>query len=323
MKSKKVIIAFGIVAALLIIYALASLKDRAPGLPELPRWSEGADEILIEKAGERIRLFKKDGRWLVGEEEYPADAKTAEKMEEKLRDLVISDISSTSPHYDRFELTSESAIHVVAKRQGQVLRDVYFGKRSSKTNHTYIRLTGRDEVFKASGLFSYDFSKKVDDIRDKTILDVKSDDIEALELSYKGVRTMLERVKAPDEKSSENADKKKDEPDKKKAKKEADKWVFANNPQKEVDIAAVNAVINSFGPLRTHSFPAVEKKSLKNPLCTIKLMAAGKTHEISIFNGKDNNEFFCVESASPYAFSLAKYAAERYFRLPKDFEKRP
>lgn len=323
MKSKKIVIALGVIAALLVVYALASLKDRAPGLPELPRWSEGADEIIVEKSGERIRLFKKEGRWLVGEEGYPADAKTAEKMEEKIRDLVISDISSTAPHYDRFELTSESAIHVVVKRGGEVLRDVYFGKRSSKTNHTYMRLAGRDEVFKASGIFSYDFSKKVDDIRDKTILDVKSDDIEALELSYKGVKTALARVKAPEGNSPENADKKKNESDKKKEKKEADKWVFANNAQKEVDIAAVNAVINSFGPLRTHSFPAVEKRTLRNPVCMMKITAAGKTHEISIFNGKDNNEFFCVESTSPYVFSLAKYAAERYFRMPKDFEKRP
>lgn len=319
MKSRKVIIAFGIIAALLIIYALASLNNRAPGLPELPRWSEGADEIIMEKSGERVRLYKKEGKWLVGDAGYPADAKTVEKMEEKLRDLVISDISSTSPHYDRFDLTSESAIHVVAKRGGEVLRDVYFGKRSSKTNHTYIRLSGRNEVFKASGLFNYDFSKKVDDIRDKTMLEVKSDDVEFLEILYKGKKTVLARIKSAEPKEEAG----KDEAEKKKAKKTEDKWVFAGVAQKQVDEAAVNAVINSFGPLRANSFSEIDKNSLKNPLCTVKITAAGKAHEFLIYKGKDDSSFPCLVSGSPYVFGLSKFAAERYFREPKDFEKRP
>ncbi len=318
MKSRKVIIAFGVIVALLIIYALASLKDRAPGLPELPRWSEGADEIIVEKSGERIRLFKKEGKWLVGEEGYPADAKIAEKMEEKIRDLVISDISSTAPHYERFELTSESAIHVVVKRGSEVLRDVYFGKRSSKTNHTYIRLAGRDEVFKASGIFSYDFSKKVDDIRDKTMLDVKSDEIESLEILYKGKKTVLSRVKTAEKKDEAS----KDDAEKKKVKKAEDRWVFAGISQKEADLASVNAVIQSFGPLRANSFPAVEKKSLKNPICSVKITAGGQMHELSIYRGADDTSFPCISSGSPYVCGLSKYAAERYFREPKDFEKR-
>lgn len=319
MKSKKILMAFGIIAALLIVYALTSLKDRTPGLPELPRWSEGADEIIVEKAGERIRLFKKDGRWLVGEEGFPADVKVAEKMEEKIRDIVISDISSTAPHYERFELTPENAIHVVVKRGGEILRDVYFGKRSSKTNHTYMRLAGRDEVFKASGVFSYDFSKKVDDIRDKTMIDVKSDDIESLEIFYKGKKTVLSRVKSEEKKDEAG----KSEEEKKKAKKAQDRWVFAGNAQKEVDVAAVNAVINSFGPLRANSFPKVEKNSLKAALCTVKITAGGKSHELSIYKIKDENDFPCLTNDSLYVFGLAKFAAERYFREPKDFEKRP
>jgi hypothetical protein len=292
-------------------------------LPERPRWSEGADEILVEKGGERVRIYKKDNRWFVGDEGFPADAKVAEKMEEKIRDLVISDISSYAPHYDRFELTPAGAIHVVVKRGGEVLRDVYFGKRSDKTNHTYIRLAGRDEVFKASGTFSYEFSKKVDDIRDKAMIDVKSDDIESLEILYKGKRTALSRVKNEQVQDAAKTEADKNKSEKAKAKKAQDTWIFAGNNQNQVDVAAVNAVINSFAPLRANSFPAIDRNALKNPLCSVKIISGGKAHELAIFKGTSESEFIGTSSDSPYVFTLQKFNAERYFREPKDFEKRP
>lgn len=322
MRSKKVYVAFSIVIVLLIIYGIVSLKDRPPALPELPRWSEGADEIILEKKGVQIKIFKKAGKWLVGDEGFPADENIVEKMEEKMRDIVISDISSQMPHFERFDLTPETAIHVIVKRRGEVLRDVYLGKRSDRTNHTYIRVAGRNEVFKASGTFSYDFDKKIDDIRDKTIFDIKSDDIESFEIHYKGVKTALSRVKVSEEKEKEeNKDKQKESKEAEKDKKQETKWVLATNPTKEVDSGSVNAIINSLKPLRAHSFPTVDKATLKNPLCTLKFSAAGKNNELVIYKGTETDQYICTATSTPYVFSLLKYTAEQYFRIQKDFEK--
>ncbi|MCX7679766.1 MAG: DUF4340 domain-containing protein [Spirochaetes bacterium] len=323
MKGKRISIAMGVVIFLLVIYAIVSLKDRPPALPELPRWKEGADEIIVEKASEKVRIYKKAGKWYVGDEGFPADEKLVEKMEEKMRDIVISDVSSQTPYYERFDLTPNSAIHVVVKRGGEVLRDVYLGKRSDKTNHTYIRVAGRNEVFKASGTFSYDFDKKIDDIRDKTIFEFKSDEIEAFEIQYKGIKTALARTKVENEKAKETKEKTKDEASKEQAKKDEYKWVFANTPTKQVDDGAIHAVINSFNPLRANSFPMVDKNLLKNPYCTLKVTAKGKTHELFIYKGKEPDQYVCTASTTPYVFQLSKYSAEQYFRTPKDFEKRP
>ncbi len=320
MKNRKILYALGVIIALLIVYAIVSVRDRAADLPSLNTWSESADEITITKGDKAIRLHRRDGRWLIGEAGFPADGKTMDAMEAKLRDLAITDITSKKPHYERFDLTPESALRVTAKRGGSVLRDIYIGRKSDKTTHTFIRLVERPEVFKVSGTLSYDFNKKLDELRDKVVFDIKRDDIDSIDILYKGRTTSLTRVKTqPPQEPAKAVDPKA----KGKAPappKQPDKWIFAGRPEKNADVNAVNAVIDSFSPLRVKSYPDMEKAVLVAPLCSVKITALGKTHELSIYRGKDKETFLCTSSAMPYVFDLAKYSAERYFREAKDFE---
>jgi hypothetical protein len=320
MKNKKILTSLGVIAALLIVYAVASRKDRGADLPRLEKWT-AADEILITRGNETLRIHKKDGRWLLGDAGFPADKSIIDKLEEKLRDLVITDISSEKPHYERFELAPEEALRVTVKGGGAVLRDVYLGKKSSKTSHTFIRLAERPEVFKASGMLKNDFDRKAEDLRDKVVFDVKREDVDSFEITYRGRKTALIRVKAPEKK-----DDKKPAPPATAGKmpvppREPDKWFFAGDVAKAVDINAVNAVIGSFGPLRARSFPDLKPGELRAPLCTVRIAAAGKTHELVIYQGREKDIFPCTSPGTPYVFDLQKYSVERYFREAKDFNK--
>ena len=318
MKNRKLLYAVGAIVVLLLVYFIASRGDRAANLPRMETWT-ATDEIILARGATTVRIYKKEGRWLLGDAGFPADKGMVDKMEEKLRDLVITDISSEKPHYERFELTPEEALRVTVKAGGTVLRDVYLGKKSSKTSHTFIRLADRPEIFKASGNLKYELDKKADDLRDKVIFDVKREDIDSFEITYRGAKTALIRVKAPEQKGDT-----KPVPEGGKAPqppKEPDKWFFANDQAKTVDINAVNAVITSFGPLRARSFPEIDAKALRGPLCTVRVNAAGKTFEFMVFQGRDKELFPCTSPASQYVFELQKWAVERYFRSAKDFNK--
>lgn len=319
MKNRKLLIALGAIAVLILVYFIASRGDRAADLPRLEKWT-AADEIILSRGPATVRIYRKEGRWLIGDAGFPADKGIIDKMEEKLRDLVITDISSEKPHYERFELAPEEALRVTVKAGGAVVRDVYLGKKSSKTSHTFIRLAERPEVFKASGNLKYDFDKKAEDLRDKVVFDVKREDVDSFEITYRGAKTALIRVKAPEKKEDKKpappAGGKMPQPPK-----EPDKWFFASDQSKTVDLNAVNAVIGSFGPLRARSFPEIDAKVLRGPLCTVRVSSAGKTYELAIFQGKEKDIFPCTSPGTPYVFDLQKYAAERYFRQAKDFGK--
>ena len=318
MMKKKLIVALVVIAALISVYALVSRNDDNRDLPRLQGWSEGADEIILTRGSDTLRIVNRDGRWLLGEAAYPADKSSIEKMEEKMRDLSISEMISRLPHYERFDLTPEAALRVTVKRQGRVLRDVYIGKRSSKTSHTFVRLEDRPEIFKASGTLMPDFDRKMDELRDRVIIDLKADAIESFEIVYRGKSSVLARVKEAKAVSGEDAKKK--EKDGKKSPTPPDKWVIRGMANLPADPGAVNAVISSFNPLKAKSFSGMEAKDLRNPLCTVRVKAGGKDHEIVIFSGKDDGVFPCTTPDSPYVFELTKHAAERYFRSTADFK---
>ncbi len=314
MMRKKLLIALGVIVVLMLLYALVSMDRGSGDLPRLQVWSEGADEIILTRSGDTLRIVNRDGRWLLGDAAYPADKSMVTKMEEKMRDLNIAEMISRLPQYERFDLTPEAAIRVTVKRQGQVLRDVYIGKRSSKTSHTFIRLEDRPEIFKASGTLAHDFDKKLDDLRDRVIFDLKADAIESFEIIYRGKSSILARVK------EEVKDVKKKEKDGKKSPALPDRWVIRGTADLPADLGAVQAVISSFNPLKAQSFAAIDLKDLRNPLCTLRLKSGGRDHELVIFRGSDDTAYSCITKDSPYVFELTKHAAERYFRSAADFK---
>ncbi len=309
--NRKLIIPLGIILLLGILYFLTSLRDRSADLPELKKWSGEADEITIARPGDSLRIYRKEGRWVIGDQAYPADDKIVGTLLEKLKNLQITELSSTRPYYEKFDLTSEKALPVTVKQGGRVLRDLLIGKRSETTSHTFIQLKGRAEVYKVSGLQREDCDKGLNEWRDKSIINVPAKNISSLQILHKGKSLTFEKITGVKASPGPAPDKAKPEA--------AERWICREHNNLILDERKTQALIRSFGPMKAFNFADIEAKSLKNAETLIKINAAGKTYEVRIYSKTKGDQYPCTSSELPYIFLLDKFGAERYAKDIKEY----
>ena len=73
---------------------------------------------------------------------------------------------------------------VQVEEGGKNVLDLVVGKSSPDFSHTYVRREGGDEVYRAAGILTYQFNKRLDDWRDKTILELDQAGIVRVLLDY-------------------------------------------------------------------------------------------------------------------------------------------
>ncbi len=314
--NKKLIISLGIIAVL-IIYLIFSRSDRSQkNLPELEKWEKGAAEILIDKkSAEKLRIYKKEGGWVIGDEAYPADKTKTDKMEKDMNDLGITDFISDGPHYERYDLVPEKAIRVTIKGEGGVLRDVLLGKKSSTNRNTYVKFPEKKEIYLASGSLADQFDKAVADLRDKEIYNVDKDSIDSLELVYKGRKLSFAKVQ---EEVKPETPKEGAQPARQPEK--VDRWICNEYKSAVLNKNKVDSLVNSFSNIRADAYPDMKKEALTVSICTIKARAAGRDVVLNIHKpDSDKKNYFCTSSESPYVFTFREYNANRFFKEFKDF----
>ncbi len=297
----------GVVILLAVVYAIVSRTGGPSDIPELARWTDGADEIVIAKSGVSVRMFRDGGGWRVGDEGFPADPEAAGAMEKKLLDLSITQMVSRMPHYEQYNLMPEKGVEVAARRAGRDLRRIVIGRQSGKSTHTYIRLDGRPEIFKASGTLSYDFDKTVESLRDRAIVNIAADDITGISLRRgKSALTFVKEAATSDGKGAKDGA-------------AAQRWVCAEHRGVALHDVKMETLVKSFGPLKARGFPSVDPRSLKNPLCAVTVTTKGGVTELKFYPGDSEYGYYCTTSISRYVYDVARYLVEQYFKDIKGF----
>ena len=331
-----------LLVSLFIIMLLSSILIvkrywKSSDVPELPAWSDSADEIMIRKKDGLLSFTQKEGRWLM-KEGYRADSVAVGKMLKAMKELQLIDLISSKGQYSAYDLDAEKAVRVTVKKSGAVLRDVLIGKKSSTGRQTYLKLGDRPEVFLASGAIIGDFNKPAGDYRDKVIFKIARSGIEYFTIAGRGGRFTLEQ-KAPEAKPADDAKKAVKKDDAKKAaedKKDEEipgeeenesqkgvKWVSRDKAGAELDQAKVNMLASSFNPLRASAFPDVKKEGFRNPLCTVTIRAYKRDIVLSVFEqSKENKDYFCTSSESDHVFTLSKETVDRYLKGMQEYIKK-
>ncbi len=314
MKNKKFLISLGIIALCALVLVINSY--RSSSVPSLKAWTGAADEILVTREGKTVSLVLKEGKWLMGEKAFPADPEAMTQIENKLKNLKLSELITSTPHYERYDLAGERAVTVQAKSGGKTLREVTLGKKSSTMRHTYVRLGEAPEVYLASGSFD-ELTKPADDLRDKTIMKVSKGAIESFEVVNKGIRTRV--VKQVEEQKEESAAKDPAAPEgpaQEKTKK-VEKWTFADNPAARVDEGKLGQVLAAIDPLKAMAFIEQDVRGLA-PQCTLSVRAFGKDMRLDIYRKLDDGRYLCGSSESPYAFALDSWKVENTIMKPAE-----
>jgi hypothetical protein len=239
-------------------------------------------------------------------------------MENRLKGISITDLISDRPLYERYELTADKAIEVSARKGSKPVRHLFIGKKSSTYRHTYVRLAERPEVYLATGSLGDEFSKTLDDLRNKEILKIGKGDIQSLEITFKGRR--LSFSKLPEEKKPEPAEKGKK--DNAPPVEKTEKWVCNEYRNIALDDNLLDQMLASLDPLKAVSFPPLQRKDLKAPVCTVKIKSTGKTVDFAIHQKHGENRYLCSSGESPYVFALEGWMAERFMKSMEDLRKK-
>ena len=327
-KLKKEYIVLAVVIVVLCLYLVFKPGDKVHyDVPELkPVIEADIDKIEITRKGKTITLTKQEGKWLIGENNYPMDATRIEKILESTAGLSLSDMVSESKNYAPYELDEEKRVLIKAYGQDKVLRDFVLGKQASTFNHTFVKIAGDDRVFYARKSLRGYFDREIDDMRDKQVLKFDKNEIsEILVATAEQEYLFTKKVTTAEPNPAEEKDKEKEQAPPAPAKDEV-QWV--TEAGKEGDKSKIDSFINQLSDMKCDSFYAdkeIKDFAAQKPVLALTLTGS-KSYKLSIFEklpeGGDNvGKFPAVSSENLYPFLLVSYKGDNFIRDAKELVK--
>jgi len=306
-----------IILILVVIFSLFYLIFRQNNrinykLPQLkPLEIAKIDKIVIKNSENSIILKKEGEKWRVGDENYKANKDSVDKIIKDLSELNIVTLVSERKNYNLYELDGSNKIDVKAFTGNTSMREFLIGKVASTYDHTFVKLDKDPNVYQAEGSIKDDFSKSIDDLRDKTVLSVNKNDVTSIKI-VKGNDEYLIKKEINSKIDAKSKDKKKSIE------------VSWKSDNKNLSKDKIESLLNRFVSLDCSSFIYDKDKNdlkLKNPIYSVELITPGKTFSVKIFERKekDKGEYPAITSESKYFFFLNAYSAEQIMKDPKDF----
>ena len=303
MKIKKEYIILAVVIIALTVYLVMRSSDRTQyQLPDVPQVAaQEISRLQITRGQAIIVINKKDDKWYIAPDEFPADANKVKDMLNAVEKLTLTALVSESKNYNLYDLNEDKKLNVKAWQGEDLKRDVDLGKTASSFRHTFVRPAGDERVFHARGNFKNNFDFSVDDLRDKLVLALNPADIKLIQVIKDQQTLTISKSQAPVVVDNTEAEKKSDPGPG--AKKSA--WQAADG--RPVEETAVNQLLNAVSDLRCEKFIIDrQKEDFTSPLFTLQLKG-GQEYSLTIFakTAEKDTDFPAVSSGSNYPFLLS------------------
>ena len=309
MKIKKEFIILPLVIIALSAYLVMRSSDRTQyQLPDVPQVAaQEISRLQISKGQASIVINKKDDKWYIAPDEFPADANKVKNMLNAIEKLTLTALVSESKNYNLYDLNEDKKLNVKAWQGEDLKRDVDLGKTASSFRHTFVRPAGDERVFHARGNFKNNFDFSVDDLRDKLVLALNPADIQLIQVIKDQQTLTISKSQAPVVVDNTEAEKKSDPAPG--AKKSA--WQAADG--RPIEETAVNQLLNAVSDLHCEKFiNDRQKEDFTSPLFTLQLKG-GQEYSLTIFAKTTDNDtnFPAVSSGSNYPFLLSGSQVDR------------
>ncbi len=315
MKIKKEYIILVVIIIGLSVYLYMRRSDRTLyELPEMPKVvKKEITRLQITKGETEIVLSKKDEQWYLEPAGYPADANKIKDMLNALENLTLTALVSESKNYNRYDLAQDQKINLKAWQGENLKLNIDVGKTASSFRHTFVRPSGDERVFHAQGNLKNNFDVTVDGLRDKTVLALKPEDIQQINITKQQRSFAFTRTTVPVEVKTSSSEKKEEN-----ASQPAPNPVWQADSGQPVNESAISQLLNAVAKLRCEKFIDDRKKEdFTSPLFTLQLKGA-QDHELFIFAKTEENDpnYPAVSSDSDYAFMLSDSQVNRIMKDP-------
>jgi hypothetical protein len=321
MKLKKEYIILALVIIALAAYLVTRTSDRTQyQLPDVPQVAaKDVSKLQITRKGAIIVIHKKDDKWYIAPQEFPADGNKIKDILNAIDNLTLTALVSESKNYNLYDLDEDKKINVKAWQADNLRRDVDLGKTASSYRHTFVKLAGDDRVFHARGNFRNNFDLTVDDLRDKQVLALNPADIVQFQLIKDQQSLILNKTQAPVVVEGTQAKKQTE------ATPAANKVEWQAADGRPVDEAVVQQILDTVSNLRCEKFINDRRKDdFTSPLFTLQVKG-GQDHSLSIFAkaAEKDTDYPAVSSGSNYPFVLSASQVERIMKDPIKAPKTP
>ena len=144
-------------------------------------------EVVIASGPDTADLKKKDGKWMIAANDFPADTGRVNALLEALFGLSTREVVSRNPdRAGEYGLDSVSQKLITLKEGDQKMAEVVVGKVSNADfNSTYWKKTQGDEVYRTPGNFAHQIYLKPVDWADKKFFEFEKDDISGFDVYWK------------------------------------------------------------------------------------------------------------------------------------------
>jgi hypothetical protein len=286
MKVKREYAILLVVIVALGLYLFFRSTDRTSySLPEIPKLkTQDLTKIEISKEGHTATLTRQDGKWRVSPGDYPADTRLVDRILEDLAALKVTALVSETQNYARYDLDDSHQIRVTAYQDGKVVRAFQIGKAADTMRHTHIILADDANVYHAQGNFRNDFDQSVENLRDKTVLAFKPDEVtelliqtadNALTITKTEPPQPVKETGSPSDKSEENTPPM------------APTWQISNG--QTVDNESVAGLLKDLAGLKCRAYLTDHAKTdFSKPTYLIRIQS-GETSTLEIFAPPDEN----------------------------------
>lgn len=312
MKLKKEYIILIIIIVGLVLYLTTRSANHGPDELVQPA---AVDKVQIDRLVLDVRenapleLVRKDEKWLVEPQGYPADDIKVKNMVNAVADLKLTALVSESKNYERYDLTPESKITVTAYAGGNEVRKVDIGKAAPTFQHTFVLLAGNPNVYHARGQIGRTFDYTVDTIRDKSVFDLDRTLVSSITVQKGDATLSMNRKEKPKEPAADGQDAKPaDTPP------PAPEYEWQGADGQVVDMGAVEQLMGAIARMDCDGYLADDaKQTLADPMFTISFKDDQREYTLSVYaaNTDTAETYPAAASTNAYAFELKKNRVDR------------
>lgn len=306
MKIRKIVLLTADVLLLLILILQLCLKsgDKTKEF----KLSEQPDELIFSSPSDSYTLINENDSWFVGAKKYPANKSYSNQyadaaMSIKVLDKVAS--AANTATLEKYELTEDQRITVVAKKDGKVVRTIMIGKSANAGSQCYIMIDDSKDIYLSAGNVRNDFNKSISYLRSKIVVDMEDTQITSATITdASGSSWSISRMGSGD-----------------------DVVWNSSNPVYQIDGKKAGDWLDSLDLITTGTWYS-EDAVLEGQKILAAVIGAGfknVTYEIYKMPLADTEgatqKYWAKCTESPYPFDLAAYAVERFQKDLSEFVK--
>ncbi len=290
----RILAVLAVIQAILAIVLLAGgsgLQGPAPGKTLLAFSPDSVDKItLLGKDKARVVLQRRDGHWQT-EDGFPADKYKVDRLLKKLAGLKAGlPVSTSESALTRFQLDDDGYQRkILLDSGGKTIASLTLGSGAG-ARKTHARAGDSHQVFSIA-LGTWDTPVKVDDWRDKTVLQIKKDSIE--KLTADGFEVQRQKAEEKDDLTL---------------------WTASDLPEgKIINQKAINELVTRLGTLRFDKRLGNEAKpeyGLDKPALAFTVTADSKALTYRFGKHKDNSDYILKRSDRDDYFSIPGYTVD-------------